>query len=101
MNHPLADIQDQDKVQDALVAYLRGIKPDAIPESTNVSQLKISRILDSVDMLALIVQLETMFAIQIKDEDVLARNFETLGSLTAFVSRKLARPGKTEDFFAE
>ena len=91
MKRPLTSIQDQGEIQEVLISYLRGIKPDAISESTNISQLKIYRILDSLDMLELIAQLETTFAIHISDEDILAKNFETLGSLTAFVSRKLAQ----------
>ena len=97
MERPLPDIQGKEMVQELLVSYLRGIKPDAISDSTEISQLKIYRILDSLDMLGLISQVETMFAIEIRAEDVLARNFETLGSLTAFVSRKLAQRAKAGD----
>lgn len=97
MKPPLSNIQDEGEVQEALIVHLRGIKPDAISDSANISQLKIYRILDSVDMLGLIAQLETMFAIQIRDEEVLAKNFETVGSLAAFVSQKLAQRAEVID----
>lgn len=97
MKRPLTKIKNQGEIEGILVTYLRNIKPDAISETANVSQLKIYRILDSLGVLELITHLETTFAIQICDEDVLARNFETVGSLSAFVCRKLAERAEVTD----
>jgi acyl carrier protein len=82
--------QSRDNVQEVVVSYIQSIKPDAISTNANASQLKIYRILDSVDMLAFITHLEAVFSIQITDADVLAKNFETVGLLTEFIRRKLA-----------
>lgn len=46
--------------------------------------------LDSMAVLALIAALETHFGFAIDDEEIKARHFSTLGSLTAFVQEKLA-----------
>ena len=82
--------QSRDNVQEVVVSYIQSIKPDAISTNANASQLKIYRILDSVDMLAFITHLEAVFSIQITDADVLAKNFETVGLSTEFIRRKLA-----------
>lgn len=91
MKRPVSDISEQREVQEVLVSYLRSVKTDAISASANVSEIKIYRILDSLEVLGFIIYIEKMFAIQISDGDVLAKNFETVGSLTSFVTRKLAQ----------
>jgi acyl carrier protein len=44
--------------------------------------------LDSMAVVALLVELEDRFGITIEDEDVTAEVFETLGSLATFVASK-------------
>lgn len=46
--------------------------------------------LDSMAVLALIAALETHFGFAIDDDEIKARHFATLGSLTSFVQEKLA-----------
>lgn len=45
--------------------------------------------LDSMAVLQVIMALEERFGMTIDDDDVTAETFETVGSLTAFVDRKL------------
>lgn len=44
--------------------------------------------LDSVAVVAIIIAIEKKFAITIKDDEISARTFETLGSLVNFVTQK-------------
>lgn len=44
--------------------------------------------LDSMAVVALLVELEERFAITVEDEDVTAEVFETIGSLAAYVQAK-------------
>jgi acyl carrier protein len=46
--------------------------------------------LDSMAVMELVFALEARFGIEVEGEDIGADVFETLGSLTAFVERKLA-----------
>lgn len=46
--------------------------------------------LDSMSVASVIAALENQFQIQVADDEIGARHFETLGSLAAFVERKLA-----------
>ena len=47
--------------------------------------------LDSMAIVSVITALENHYGFTIEDDELTAETFETLGSLTAFVSRKLAR----------
>ena len=46
--------------------------------------------LDSMAVIALITALEQHFGMSVDDDEISARHFATLGSLTAFVDLKLA-----------
>lgn len=46
--------------------------------------------LDSMAVVALITAIEEYYGIMVEDDEVDAETFETLGSLVAFVDRKLA-----------
>ena len=46
--------------------------------------------LDSMAVIALITALEQHFGMTVDDDEIKARHFATLGSLSSFVSRKLA-----------
>ncbi|MFV8835853.1 acyl carrier protein [Aquisalimonas sp. APHAB1-3] len=45
---------------------------------------------DSMAVVSLVTQLEEHFGIAVDDEEISAETFETVGSLTDFVDRKLA-----------
>lgn len=47
--------------------------------------------LDSMAVVGLIGQLEEQFGITVYDDEISASTFETLGSLSAFVTQKMAR----------
>ena len=47
--------------------------------------------LDSMAVVSVITALEERFGIVVDDDDIGAANFETLGSLVAFVEQKLKR----------
>lgn len=46
---------------------------------------------DSMAVVSLVTQLEEQFGITVDDEEISAETFETVGSLTDFVDRKLAQ----------
>jgi acyl carrier protein len=47
--------------------------------------------LDSMAVVSLIGELEEQFGISVRDDEISASTFETLGSLSAFVGQKMAR----------
>jgi len=75
-------------IRDEIIEYLKRRNPDAFIESTHPENLKIPRILDSLQMLNFISFLETHFGIQIKDEDILSSHFRTIGSVTNLIELK-------------
>ena len=46
-------------------------------------------IIDSMGVIRLIVSLENTFGIEVKDEDVVPENFQSLDSLAKFVEQKM------------
>ena len=50
--------------------------------------------LDSVAVVTIILALEKNFSISIKDDEISAKTFETLGALVNFVEKKLADKNK-------
>ena len=53
-----------------------------------------SGIVDSTGILELISFLESRYDIKFKDEELVADNFDTLRSISAFVTMKASRPGE-------
>lgn len=53
--------------------------------------------LDSVAVVTIILALEKNFSISIKDDEISARTFDTLGALVNFVEQKLADKNKLSD----
>lgn len=47
--------------------------------------------LDSMAVLGVITAIEERFAISVEDDEISARHFETVGTLTAFVQHKLSQ----------
>lgn len=66
------------------------------PLSASGSELRASDslleagVIDSVGVLELIEHLESTYAIQIPDEDVLPENLDSIGAIAAYVSARLA-----------
>ena len=79
---------DNLKFDEVIVNYLRNIYPDAIPQTGSPRGVKLRRILDSLDMLEFISFLEETFSIQVGEQDVLAKNFDTLDCVIAFVQKQ-------------
>lgn len=50
-------------------------------------------IIDSLGVLELVGYIQTQFRIEVSDEDLFPENFQTIGSLVAFVERKLTPVG--------
>jgi acyl carrier protein len=50
-------------------------------------------ILDSLGILDVVSFLETEFAIVVNDEELVPENFQTIGTLSAFVLKKTGRTG--------
>lgn len=78
-------------VDKKILSYLEAIKPSFWNQSPDWRALKLRHILDSLDMLEFITYLENTFAIKIKDQDVVSRNFETVDSTINFVNRMCQR----------
>ena len=76
--------------EETIVAYLKEINPSAM-RVQDPRPLKLRRVLDSLDMMGLIAHLESSFSIRISDQDVLAKNFETIGSVVEFVKKKTGK----------
>lgn len=74
----------------SIINYLKDVNPSAM-RAADPRGIKLRRVLDSLDMAGFIAHLESTFSIRIADSDVMARNFETVGSVIDFVSKKLAR----------
>ena len=53
--------------------------------------------LDSVAVVTIILALEKNFSISIKDDEISAKTFDTLGALVNFVEKKLADKNKLAD----
>lgn len=53
--------------------------------------------LDSVAVVTIILALEKNFSISIKDDEISARTFDTLGALVNFVEQKLADKNRLSD----
>ena len=78
-------------VDKKILSYLETIKPSFWNQSPDWRDIKLRHILDSLDMLEFIAYLENTFAIKIKDQDVVSRNFETVDSTINFVNRMCQR----------
>ncbi|MBX9894631.1 MAG: acyl carrier protein [Nitrosomonas sp.] len=47
--------------------------------------------LDSVAVVAILLEIEKRFSMTIKDDEISARTFETFGNLVDFISKKLSK----------
>ena len=72
-----------------ILGYIRGVRPLAGVDNASVLDSKLRRILDSMDVLELTAYLEQSFALEISDEDIVRRNFDTVRSVIDFVRRKV------------
>lgn len=75
-------------IREEIIGYLKRHNPAAITESSEPENLKIQRLLDSLQMLDFITFLETNFSIRIEDEDVLSPYFRTVGSIMDMIEVK-------------
>lgn len=79
---------EDDRIRDSVLAYLRRVNDPMISRSPEPSTLKLRRVLDSLDMAEFIEHLERAFDIKIADADLLSKNFDTVGSVIRFVGGK-------------
>jgi acyl carrier protein len=75
-------------VQREILDYLKNVNPAMIERTPEPEALKLRRVLDSLDMVDFLAHLESTYAIKISDQDVLARNFETVGTVVEFVTSR-------------
>jgi acyl carrier protein len=78
-------------IEETIVGYLKQVNPSVIANSADPRSLKLRRVLDSMDMVGLLAHLESSFGFKVSDADVLAKNFETVGSVIEFVKKKTGR----------
>ncbi|MBT6086193.1 MAG: acyl carrier protein [Rhodospirillaceae bacterium] len=76
------------ETQDRIVDHLREIDPTLINATADPRAILLRRLLDSIGMFDFIAFLETAFSIQIKDEEVVSGNFESVASVVEFVEAK-------------
>jgi acyl carrier protein len=81
-------IQDA-QIEEMILGYIRGVRPLTGIDNASVLDSKLRRILDSMDVLELTAYLEQSFALEISDEDIVRRNFDTVRSVIDFVRRKV------------
>jgi acyl carrier protein len=63
-----------------------------VPESFAFNpsvKLKEDLELDSLGLISLIMELNNFYGIEIKSEEIIPENFETIGNLAEFIERKL------------
>jgi acyl carrier protein len=60
--------------------------PEALTDDLSLID---SGLVDSTGMLEVILHLEATYGIKVEDRETIPANFETLGRITAFVTRKL------------
>jgi acyl carrier protein len=63
---------------------------ESVLASDDTSLLE-SRVLDSTDVLELIVFVEGRFGIKVEDDEVVPENFDSVSKVHEFVTRKLGR----------
>lgn len=63
---------------------------ESVLASDDTSLLE-SRVLDSTDVLELIVFVEGRFGIKVEDDEVVPENFDSVNKVQDFVTRKLGR----------
>jgi acyl carrier protein len=80
------------EIEQMIVEYIRSVRPLAGVDLAAVLDSKLRRILDSMDVLELASYLEQTFNLEISDEDLVGRNFDTVRSIVEFVSRRLGTP---------
>lgn len=83
-----------EQIPSAIVAQIRAVRPMADVDDVKIMDLRLRRILDSLDMLELIAHLEVTFGFKISDQDVVGRNFESIRSVADFVQRKVESAGQ-------
>lgn len=72
-------------IERTVLDYIGNINPTLLQRLERPETLKLRRVLDSLDMVDFLAFLEKTFSVRITDQDVLSRNFETIGSVIDFV----------------
>ena len=69
-------------------AFAFGDESALVSDDTSLLE---SRVLDSTDVLELIVFVEGRFGIKVEDDEVVPENFDSVNKVRDFVTRKLGR----------
>ena len=75
---------------------MRRAADDALPDLGDTTSLVGSGLLDSVAVYNLVNELEDRFGIEILDEELDARNFETIAAMVELIEAKLAALSRSE-----
>jgi acyl carrier protein len=87
-----------DTIQDQLRGFIVKSFPLARKRNVGVDDLLLEEgIIDSLGVLELVGYIETQFKLAVSDDDLFPENFRTIGSLTAFVERKLMSAAGSHD----
>ena len=68
----------------------REIAYDREPSRIDPDELLLEGLVDSTDMLRLVLFIEERFGVHVEDEELVPENFESVRALAAFVESKLA-----------
>jgi acyl carrier protein len=63
------------------------VEPDALADDASLLE---QGIVDSTGVLEVVAFLETEFGIEVRDEDLLPQNLDTVAAITGYVARKRA-----------
>ena len=78
-------------VRERILDYFRDLNPALFDGPVPVEQLKVRRVLDSLQTLNFIIFLETMLDARLRDDEMMSDEVETIGGVIALVERKRAR----------
>ncbi len=79
-----------DEIENEVVQFVRLQFPQIAGEVTDANTELLSKGLDSLAVLELMTFLSERFGLELEEEDYAGENFETVGTISGLVSRKLA-----------
>jgi len=76
-------------VEKTILDYLEDANPTLLGHAAEPAKLKMRRVLDSIGMLSFLMFLEQTFGIRIRDQDVVAENFDTVSTTISYIEKRV------------
>jgi|TARA_Y100000310_G_C20110525_1_gene546883 acyl carrier protein len=80
--------KNNSSIETQIIDYLKNFNPLKMNQFENQNEIVISNILDSMEMIKLLVFLEKTFDINIDEGDVLLENFQYVRTVVEYVKKK-------------